>query len=126
MTRFTATAAGDCELRYLDAAHVDGPLPQFAGVDLLGTDHETIGRVDGILVNPRRRHADFLVVARQNGLRRRRYLLPVSEICVEQGGSLALASPRAMEDLDEFDPAEFPAFSDEDLIAALFSDHEAA
>ena len=115
----------DAELRYLDAAHVEGPLPQFQSVELLDANDEKIGRVDGIIVDPRKRRAEYLVVARANG--RRRYLLPMEQIRVDaERHALAVEDAEPIDQLDEFDSEQFPRFSDDDLITALFPSHRAA
>ena len=117
----------DHALRYLDAVHVDGPLAEFASLDLLGPNEEKLGSVEGVLVNPQKRRAEYLVIARRKGIRRRRYVLPMSEIRVDADRhALSLESSDAADALSEFDASQYPEFSDEDVITAMFASQPAA
>lgn len=105
-------------LRYLDAARIGNA----------GIDHEAsvetgngslVGRLLGFIVDPQGRRLRYVVVDSGRGGSR---ALPFGPACFdfEQRRLRMLDDPGA-EQCPEFDSVDFPAFSDDDLIAALFS-----
>jgi hypothetical protein len=115
-------------LRYLSADGIRGPLPRFSNVDVR-SESGTIGRLDGIIIDPPAKRMRYLVVDIADHGDHHRYLVRPSATRVD-------ISHRALEiDLDkagvehcpEFDAPKFPRYSPDDLLAALFPhDAEAA
>jgi hypothetical protein len=109
-------------LCFIDAAHVltpDGGLTGFRVIDAL---NRNLGKLEGFVLDPGNRRLRFLVVTCQRWLRTRRYLLPLKFVQVDPG-------TRAMRvDLDNrtssaqiaFEPSDFPVYSDEHLLEAMF------
>ena len=109
----------DSRLRYLQADHVEAPLREFSAAEVLDAGGQNLGSIDGVLVDPAQRKAVYLVI-RRNGLLRRRELLPLADLHVEPArDALRLTSPAQLE---QFDPRQYPDFSDDDLVTALFAD----
>src|SRR6185436_14342555 len=113
----------DSNLRYLDANHVEAPLAEFGAADILDYQGEKIGSIDGVLVDPGQRKAVYLVI-RRGRVKARRELLPIADLRVEPSGrALRLQSETAP--LEKFDARRYPAFSDDDLITAMFANRAA-
>ena len=110
-------------LCYLDAAHVEGPLPNFDGVEVRNRDDRTIGRLDGIIIDPAERRVHYLVVDDGGLLRHHRYLLPLPPTRVDaERPALRVDVERAdLRGCEEFDDHAFRSFSDDDLLSALFA-----
>jgi hypothetical protein len=111
--------ASDLHLRYLDADHVETPLPDFAAADVLDRRGHKLGSVDGVVVDPAQRKAIYLVIRRNTLSRTERRLLPLADIQVDAAGSV-LRVDRDPAALEEFEERRYPAFSDDDLLKVLF------
>lgn len=117
-------------LCYLDAASVAGPFPTCADVDVWNDEDGKIGRLDGIVLDAAARQVEYFVVATGGTFRSRRYLLPFrpTRIDMERHVLCVDAHKIDLARCKEFEPAAFHRFSDEDLLAAMFStasDHDA-
>jgi sporulation protein YlmC with PRC-barrel domain len=110
-------------LRYLKANDVKGPLRSFEGLEVLDREHQTIGRLDGIIIDPQERRVRYLVVDERKFVRRHRVLLPLETARVDAArAALHVDVDKAdVDDMEEFDTCTFPPFSDDDLITALFA-----
>lgn len=73
----------DPELRYVDAASVTTPLGSLDGARLIGPSDDTLGRLEGVLIDPRERQLRYFVVER-GWLQRRHYLLSASAARIER------------------------------------------
>jgi sporulation protein YlmC with PRC-barrel domain len=114
----------DLHLCYLDANHVETPLPDFAAADVLDKGGRKLGSVDGVIVDPAQRKAVYLVIRRSGLVRTERRLLPLADIQVEAAGRV-LRVDRDPAALEEFEEHRYPEFSDDDLLRALFPDRAA-
>ena len=108
-------------LRYLNATRLEGPVPTFNRLAVLNSEGRRVGRLDGIIIDPAERLVRYLVVDDSGFFKHHRYLLPLAPTRVDtKRPALRVDVDRA--DLtwcEDFDPASFPRFSDDDLLAAL-------
>ena len=117
MTNDTSATPHLC---FLDNDHLDAPL--VAPLDVLSRAGIKIGRFDGVIVDPAERRVRYLVVDR-GSLSHERCLIPLPSVCID-------AEHHEMRlDIDDDDPSEwqhfdaanFPPFSDDDLLTAMFA-----
>jgi len=114
----------DARLRYIDGSKVTTPAGLLDQFDVLDNDESNVGRVEGIVVDPAERQVRYFVVKSHRALRARHYLMPLAPATIDAEHK-ALHVDVEPDDLDELvdGPAKaFPPFSDDDLIAALFSE----
>lgn len=115
----------DTQLRYLDASRVDSPSGALSQVGVETADGEQIGGVDGVLIDPAARRICFYVIAFRRWLGRpRRYLLPADQPAVLEPHRKALRlqiGQAALQACQEFRNQTVPAFSDDDLLSAVFA-----
>jgi sporulation protein YlmC with PRC-barrel domain len=110
-------------LRYLNATRLEGPVPRFDRLVVLNSEGRRVGRLDGIIIDPAQRRVRYLVVDDSGFFKHHRYLLPLAPTRVDT------ERPALRVDIDsadltrceDFDPAAFPRFSDDDLLVALFA-----
>lgn len=69
-------------LRHLDATQVAHPSGTLAGVEPRTASDETLGSIEGVLVEPACRRLRYFVVTRAAILARRRYLLPAEHLAI--------------------------------------------
>lgn len=114
---------GTGTLRYLDAQHVRCPVGTLAGLEVRTADDESLGQLEGVLVDPSQRRMCYLVVQSPGLLRTRRYLLPVDAAPHVEGRDMILrVEARAGEVAPErFDVTAVRPFSDEDAVTAMFA-----
>jgi len=99
-------------LRYLSADRVDGPQSTFIDFDVLNFADEKIGRLAGIIIDPRARRACYLVVE-VGWFSLRRYLLPIGPTRVdEETRALLVDIDRAeLKRCAEFEEGSFDPYS---------------
>lgn len=110
---------GESNLRYLDADHVDAPLPEFGAAEVRFSDGRKLGLVDGVVVDPAQRRALYLVIRRGGLLHARRELLPISDIQIEPDRRTLSVGNEV--ELQAFDRRHYPDFSDDDALTAIFA-----
>ena len=115
------------DLRYLDAAHVDTPVGSLATMSLISPSDQNVGTLDGVLIDPLEQQVRYFVVKSRRWWTTQRYLLPLtaSQIDSERQGLHVDLEPGDLQRLPKLDAGTFPEFSDEDLMATLFSSHAA-
>lgn len=117
-----AEPAANCTndgLCYLSARHVARPGGTLAGLELCNSEHESVGTIDGVLIDPPERRVRYFVVKRKP---EDRVLLPLDEIVHVnfEGGTPRLeAGPGAR--LLQFDPATVRPFSPDDAMTSIFA-----
>lgn len=106
-------------MRFLDASDVDDGVVDFDGLAVRGTDGETIGSVDGFIVDAESRRVNHVVVDSGGWFTSQRFLLPIGHATVASDRkSLQLDVTReALRRLPEYDEDRFRAFSDDELRA---------
>jgi hypothetical protein len=117
------SVVADQDLRYLDAHCVKYPLGTLAELDVCTKDDEKLGTIEGILIDPASRRVRYYVLGSQGWFRARRYLLAADAPAVVEPAEklLRVEASAAALDRREFDLASAPRFSDDDLLAAMFS-----
>lgn len=112
----------DTRLRYISAAKVQTPVGELLDqIDVLDNDDSSVGKLEGIVVDPAERQVRYYVVKSERPYRH--FLLPLVPATIDTAHKAMHVDAR-QGDLDELEdgPAEaFPAFSDDDLLTALFS-----
>jgi hypothetical protein len=108
-------------LRYLDATQVAHPSGTLAGVELCTANDETLGSIEGVLVEPACRRLRYFVVGRAAMLAKRRYLLPADHLAFFSGHDGRIHVEANAQDLERFDARSVSAFSADDAIAAIFA-----
>lgn len=113
----------DSGLRYIGADHVETPSGMLDGTVLVSPREETVGRVDGIVVDPIARRVRYFVVKSCAWLRSRRHLVPATpaRLDAEHKALHVDIEPGDLSRYREVRADAFRRFSDDDLIAALFS-----
>lgn len=112
----------DSGLRYIGAEDVEIPAGRLAGAMLVSPQAETVGSLDGIVIDPVGRHLRFFVVRPHASIAFRRHLVPATAARLDSEHK-ALHMEIEPGDLARFPEVRsdtFPPYSDEDLIAALF------
>ena len=107
-------------LCYLDASRVMAPTGMLAAFDVRSSHDQTLGSIDGILIDPEARQLRFFVVERDGAVNHQRYLLPVEAAASVSAGGHSLKIDMESADfdaLDEFHMADVRAFTAEDAIA---------
>ena len=115
-TAANSTADGLC---YLSAEHVATPGGTLDGLELCNSEHESVGTVDGVLIDPPERRVRYFVVKLRPS---DHALLPVDEIVhvdSEDGVPRLAAAPDAR--LLRFDPRTVRPFSPDDAITSIFA-----
>jgi hypothetical protein len=108
-------------LKYLGAERVDTPAGRLDGALVVSPTHVTLGKLDGVLIDPRRRKVRYCVLD-AGGASPRHLLLPLTEARLDRDHRTleVEVEPDEIDKLDEVDPARLPRFGDDDLITALF------
>jgi hypothetical protein len=114
-------------LRYVAAEHVDTPAGRLDGTVLISPSDETLGSLDGMIIDPIERRVQYFVVRSRNWLKTRLRLVPAAPARLDSEHRTLHVDVNA-EDLPrlrEIRADAFQRYSDDDLIAALFSAHAA-
>jgi hypothetical protein len=108
------------ELCYLPASKVESPAGVLSELNVLAPDGESLGNISGVVIDAPARRIRYFEVQSPGWLRRRRYLLEAdAQIDPERKALRLLVSPD--EAPANVDRDALPEFSDDHLIAALFS-----
>jgi len=109
-------------LKYLDAHSLDTPAGRLDGAVLVSPTHATLGRLDGVLIDPRHRKVRYYVFEARDRFSSHHYLLPLTATRLDCNHRTLEVDIEAdeMQRLDRVEPDTLPRFSDDDLIAALF------
>ena len=109
-------------LRYLDASSVRCPAGYLSDFRVCTQDSEALGNIDGVLISPLTRRCEYFVIESRGFLSHKRFLLPVEAgAIVEEPATLKINARKDELDLETFTPSSVPQFSDDDLIATMFS-----
>jgi hypothetical protein len=109
------------ELSYLDATKVESPAGRLSDLALVSTEGERVGRIAGVVIDAAARRVRYLDV-QSAGWRRRHYLVNaehLAQVDPEQKVLRLLDSDIA--EVPNFDRTALHHFSDDDLLAAVFS-----
>jgi hypothetical protein len=114
----------DARLCYLEASRVMGPTGLLAAFDVRSCHDQSLGSIDGVLIDPAERKLRFFVIETSGCSAHRRYLVPVEATATMNPEGTSLRLEMETDDftaLDEFDQASVRAFTDEDAIAPTLS-----
>lgn len=108
------------DLRFLGAAQVEGPGGTFAGFEICSRDNETVGTLDGVLIDPPARRVRYFVLKLAD--RPIHCLLPSDmPVRIEADRHVGwIESTLADLDLEPYDKDTALPFSDEDALMAMF------
>jgi hypothetical protein len=110
-------------LRFIEAQRIETPSGRLAGAQVVGRTNETLGTLNGVLVDPGARRVAFYVV--DSAERSRHVLVPQMPARLDARHH-ALEVDLGADDLDQLDevePTRLPRFSDDDFMNALFRAH---
>jgi hypothetical protein len=104
-------------MTYLDAGDVDAAVVDYDGLPVRGPAGETLGHIDGFVVDAQAGRLYYIVVDSGGWFRSRRFLLPVGHASLDADrAALSVDVPKdALSKYPEFDADRFRQFSDEDL-----------
>ena len=111
-------------LCYLDASRVLGPTGLLAALDVRTMQDQSLGSLDGVVIDPAERRLRFFVVEPSGSVNHRRILLPVEAPAsvAPEGHTLRIELESGeIAGLDEFHMADFRDFTEEDAIAPTLS-----
>lgn len=111
------------DLRYLGADNVRCSDGNLSGFRVCTEDAQSLGSVNGVLINPSERRLAYLVVETSGFFVHRRYLLPLDAgaTVADDSKTLRLGVRKDELDLQAFAPHAFPVFSDDDLLDTIFA-----
>lgn len=110
-------------LRYVEARRLETPAGSLTDAVLVSPSNKTLGRLDGVIVNPLQRRVCYYVVKSGWGFNTHRRLLQMTSAALEPDRGVVRidAEPEDLANLSEIAPQSFPTFSDADLIDAMFA-----
>lgn len=110
-------------LRFVDADRLDTPAGTLAGALLVGPADETLGTLDGAVIDPIERHVRYYMLRSRRWFGGRRYLIPATPAWLDATRNALHVDlePHEVAGLLECSRDSFPAYSDDDLLSAMFS-----
>jgi hypothetical protein len=109
------------ELSYLDATKVEIPAGVLSDLDLVTADGERIGSIAGVVIEAGERRVRYYDV-QSAGWRRRRCLVEASQLAqVDPEQKVLRLLDSGVPEVRHLNPASLRKFSDDDLLAAMFS-----
>jgi hypothetical protein len=112
-------------LRFVEAKRLETPAGSLNDAVLVSRSNRTLGKLEGVIVNPLQRRVCYYVVKSGWGFTSHRHLLDVpaaaAALEADRGVVRIDAEPEDLTDLSEIAPQSFPPFSDADLIDAMFA-----
>lgn len=106
-------------LRYVDADEVGSEVVDFDGLKVRRPDGDTLGEVDGFIVDSEAQRAYYIVVDSGGWFRSRQFLVPIGHARMDEDGD-ALVLDVTRESIDrypEFDRDSFERLNDDELRA---------
>jgi hypothetical protein len=104
-------------LRFLNASQVETPAGNLSGTVVVGASDQTLGKLDGIVIDPIERQVRYFVIKSRHWLRVHRYLLAAPLQVETQRRTLRLVGNSAdLGRLPEMTPDTFSSYSDDDLL----------
>jgi sporulation protein YlmC with PRC-barrel domain len=115
------------ELAYLDASKVTSPAGVLSELDVLSADGRRLGRIEGVVIDAAARHVCYFAVRLAGWFRHPRYFVQADQLGQIDGErkALRLRVDPWNERVHDLDAAALREFSDDDLLAAMFSPHAA-
>ena len=103
------------ELKYVNARELNGTAARLDGVPVIGSDGETLGKVDGFIIDVRARRPRHVVVA-AGWFIHRHFLVPIGHVQLNAGDTELRADvdKAQVEDSPGFDKGAFARLTAED------------
>jgi hypothetical protein len=113
------------ELSYLDASKVTSPAGVLSELDVLSAEGRRLGSIEGVVIDAAARRVRYLAVKAAGWFSHRRYLVQADQLGQIEGERKALRLRVDLRNEAEhgLDAAALRRFSDDDLLAAVFSPH---
>jgi hypothetical protein len=110
------------QLSYLDASKVTSPAGRLSDLDLLTADGTSVGSIQGVVIDAPARRVRYFEVQLSGWFRRQRYFLEADQLAQIEPGrkALRLCGDIRGRQVRDLDADTLHAFSDDDLLAALF------
>jgi len=104
-------------LRHLDASQVETPLGTLDNVEVIDPTERTLGRVEGVIVDPEERHVRYYVVESHDWFKTHRYLVPEMPCRIDPARKALKVELDAdgLAHLPELRDDEFPPLSADEL-----------
>ena len=114
-------------LRYVAAEHIDTPTGPLDGAVVVSPNDETIGTLDGMVIDPIERHVRYFVVRSRKWLTSHLHLAPATPARLDSGRKALHVDigPEDLRQLREIRSDTFQRYSPDDLIAGMFRAHAA-
>jgi hypothetical protein len=115
------------QLCYLEASKVETPAGVLSELDLLNCDGKPLGSIEGVVIEAAARRIRYYDVQVSTWFRRRRYLLEADQLAQLEPERRAVRLRTNSEEAQvrDLDAGALRRYSDDDLLAALFSSHAA-
>ncbi len=107
---------GTSNLRYLPAHQVAHEARSLGGFDVRDVAGETLGILDGFVIDSVARRVSHLVVEGRGWAARRRFIIPIYEALVDADARALRLDVRGCKQFERFDPLNCPTFSEDDLV----------
>ena len=116
-----ATQSPNSELSYLDATKVEIPAGLLSELDLVTADGKHIGNIAGVVIEAGERRVRYYDV-RTAGWRRRRCLVEANQLAqVDPEQKVLRLLDNDLSEVRHLNASSLRKFSDDDLLAAMFS-----
>jgi hypothetical protein len=115
--------ADTSDLSYLEASKVSSPAGLLSELDVLSPRGERLGTIEGVVIDAAARRVLYLSVRSSNWFGRGRYLVNADQLgqIEHERKALRLRVDLRDEAVQGLDAAALRRFSDEDVLAAMFS-----
>lgn len=118
-----AQLSANSELSYLDASKVTSPAGVLSELDVLSAEGRRLGSIEGVVIDAAARHVRYLSLRLSGLFGRRRYLVEADHLGQLESDrkALRLRGDLRNDAVHDLDTTALRKFSDDDLLAALFS-----
>jgi hypothetical protein len=115
--------ATETRLRHLEAEKVDTPVGNLGHIPVLSPTEGSLGELEGVIIDPNERHVRYYVVESRGWLKTHRYLVPDAPFRLDPDRKALHLELEAddLSQLPELQDDEFPPFTDDDFVTALFA-----
>jgi hypothetical protein len=114
-------------LRYVAADRLDTSAGRLDDVVVVNAGKEPLGKLRGVVVDPAHLQVRFYVVACRGWFSTRHYLMPLRAARLTGDAHMLEVDVEAdeLKTFGEVNPSKLPAFSEDDLLTAMFHSHAA-
>lgn len=115
--------ATESTLRHLESAKVGTPMGNLDHIPVLSPTLGSLGQLEGVIIDPSERHVRYYVVESPGWLKSHRYLVSDTPFRLDPDRKALHVDLEAddLSQLPELNDDEFPAFTDDDFVTALFA-----